>query len=54
MTPPADIPTRFMAEWLWRCLVECNNSGIKDAVPFYAARLKAVMNDPRYLDKEAA
>lgn len=49
-----DIHTEFMAEWLWRCCVECNEAGLKTTAASYALRLKAVLNHPRYRKREAA
>lgn len=54
MTAPADIPTRFMADWLAECLTIAIADMDQPAVEHFAARLKTVLADHRYTDREAA
>lgn len=49
-----DIPTRFMADWLAECLTIAIADMDQAAVDHFAARLKVVLADHRYMDKEAA
>lgn len=54
MTPPADIPTRFMADWLYECLKWGIRNRHRPAINHFAKRLEVVLEHPRYIDKEAA
>lgn len=49
-----DIPTRLMADWLAERLTIAISDMDQPAVDHFAARLKVVLADHRYTDREAA
>ena len=54
MTPPADIPTRFMADWLYECVRIAIADMDEAAVDHFGARLEGVLAHHRHIDREAA